>query len=81
LGQSDGQGGVVNIQDASAGFVTGKTIHVDEHVIVFVPYDGKVYRGGGAFLDKGSACVKWVDCSIVTAIMPMQRSRDDKTLT
>jgi len=51
LRQSDGQGGVVNIQDASAGFVTGKTIHVDEHVIVFVPYDGKVYVGtdGGLF--------------------------------
>jgi hypothetical protein len=50
LGQSDGQGGVVNIQDGS-GFVVGNTIHVDEHVIRYSPYDLKVYVGtdGGLF--------------------------------
>ncbi len=36
-------------------------------------------RGGRAFLDKESGCVKWVNCSSVTAIMPMQRSRDHET--
>jgi hypothetical protein len=50
LGQSDGQGGVVNIQDGS-GFVVGNTIHHDEHVILYSPYDLKVYVGtdGGLF--------------------------------
>src|SRR5713101_2358863 len=38
-----------------------------------------VVRGGRAFLDKESGCVKWVNCSSVTAIMPMQRSRDHET--
>jgi putative ABC transport system substrate-binding protein len=40
-----------------------------------------VFRGGRAFLDKELGCVKWVNCSIVTAIMPMQRSSNHETLT
>ena len=51
LGQSDGQGAVVNIQDAGGGFVTGDTIHVDEHVVAYSPLDQKIYVGtdGGLF--------------------------------
>jgi hypothetical protein len=39
------------------------------------------HRGGRAFLDKESAGVKWMNCSIATAIMPTQRSRDHETLS
>ena len=38
-------------------------------------------RGGPAFSDKESGCVKWMNCSSVTAIMPTQRSSDHETLS
>jgi type I restriction enzyme, S subunit len=38
-------------------------------------------RGGAAFSDKESGCVKWMNCSSVTAIMPTQRSSDHETLS
>jgi photosystem II stability/assembly factor-like uncharacterized protein len=51
LGQSDGAGGVANIQDPGGGFVAGKTIHVDSHVVTYVATDQKIYVGtdGGMF--------------------------------
>ncbi len=38
-------------------------------------------RGGLAFLDTKSGGDKWMNCSIVTAIMPIERSRLYETLT
>src|SRR5690349_21119532 len=39
------------------------------------------YRGDGAFLDTKSGLHKWTNCSMVTAAMPIQRSRSHETVT
>ena len=38
-------------------------------------------RGDGAFLDTKSGLHKWTNCSMVTAAMPIQRSRSHETVT
>jgi hypothetical protein len=47
----------------------------------FTATQGREYRGGRAFLDTKSRLHKWTNCSMVTAAMPIQRSRSHETVT
>src|ERR1700732_3042992 len=52
----------------SCSYVERKESHVD-------------LRGGRAFLDTKSGLHKWMNCSIVTAAMPIERSRSHEAVT
>ena len=68
--------------DVGEGTATVETVKLaDCFPAATLTLAGTAARGGRAFLDKESACVKWMNCSLETAIMPMQRSRDHETLT
>jgi hypothetical protein len=44
-------------------------------------YINRSERGGRAFLDRKLGLHKWTNCSIVTAAMPIKRSRSHETIT
>jgi hypothetical protein len=53
----------------------------DEDAVSFFDETRVPVRGGSVFLDTKSACVRWMNCSTVTAAMPVHRSSHHEAFT
>ena len=65
----------------TATFDYGRKVFAFAHWPDVLGYCGDVLSGGSVFSDTESDLLKWMNCSIVTAAMPLHRSSDHETYT